>query len=97
MSVWAIDEHSTATLLPSFYRYLAAGSSKDQALRLAKLEYLDQTDELTASPSFWAGFILTGNSEPLQMGASSSWPYAFPLIGFVLILLIAWRIRKSKG
>lgn len=97
MSVWAVDEKSTAILIQSFYHYLAAGSSKDQALRLAKLDYLEQTDELTASPSFWAGFVLTGNSEPLQMSAGLSWPYAFSIIGFVLILLVGWRIRKPKA
>jgi CHAT domain-containing protein len=41
-----------------FYRYLAEGNDKAQALRLAKLKMIKSK---FSHPFFWAGFVLNGN------------------------------------
>lgn len=48
-------------LMLLFYRHLREGLPKDEALRLAKLEYLEESSQARAHPFFWAGFILVGD------------------------------------
>jgi CHAT domain-containing protein len=43
-----------------FYRYLAEGFSKAQALRLAKQEMIRSK---YAHPYYWAGFVLNGEPD----------------------------------
>ena len=43
MSLWKVPDKETAKLMQSFYKYLKAGDSKDEALKKAKIEYLETT------------------------------------------------------
>jgi len=67
-SMWKAEDRSTATLMTSFYSYLAKGIDKGSALRQAKLDFL-QKYRAKASPIHWAGPIMVGDSSkpiPLQ-------------------------------
>ena len=66
MSLWQVSDHTTYQIMVQFYKNLKKGLAKDQALRQAKLEYLRNTDDYGAHPYYWAGFILTGNPEPIN-------------------------------
>jgi CHAT domain-containing protein/tetratricopeptide (TPR) repeat protein len=57
-SLWKISDKSTSEIMPSFYRYLAAGQNKARALRLAKLEMLKSPH---SHPFYWAAFVLNGD------------------------------------
>ena len=59
-SLWTVSDDSTATLMKELYRRLAAGTAKDEALRLAQLSLLSAGGDL-AHPFFWAGFELLGD------------------------------------
>ncbi|MCK6694229.1 MAG: CHAT domain-containing protein, partial [Thermoanaerobaculia bacterium] len=65
MSLWSVDDTETATLMTNFYKSLAMGLPKDEALRQAKLKYLSTAQNTRASPYFWAGFIAAGDMTPL--------------------------------
>jgi CHAT domain-containing protein/Tfp pilus assembly protein PilF len=56
-SLWKIDDKSTSEVMPEFYRCLADGQNKAQALRLAKIKMLRSR---FAHPFYWAAFILNG-------------------------------------
>ena len=58
-SVWNADDMMTARLMREFYSRLAAGETKADALRNAKLSILKREGSL--SPYFWAGFTLWGD------------------------------------
>lgn len=58
-SLWEVGDDSTAKLMASFYRHLAAGRSKDVALQLAQREML--ADPATAHPHQWAAFQVIGD------------------------------------
>jgi len=61
-SLWSVDDRSTAELMTRFYRHLAAGKSKDDALREAQIELIRSGSGATFSTPFhWAGFVLHGN------------------------------------
>jgi CHAT domain-containing protein len=68
LSLWAVEDRSTAQLMETFYQELAEGSPKGQALRCAQLQFLQKPgkQELAKShPYFWAPFFLVGNVGPL--------------------------------
>lgn len=69
LSLWAVDDQSTAQLMEAFYRELSLGSNKAQALRSAQLRFLAAPDDdrgvLLRHPYFWAPFYLVGHPGPL--------------------------------
>ncbi len=93
MSLWNVPDTQTADIVESFFANLKEGRRKDESLRNAKLDYLARTTKSTSHPMFWAGFIITGNTAPINLSAGSS-PlfYIIPLIGFLLFLL--YRVRQ---
>jgi CHAT domain-containing protein len=60
-TLWNADDTFTAALIKQFYEKLASGMDKGSALREAKLE-LKQKFGVQATPFYWAGFVLDGNS-----------------------------------
>ena len=58
VSLWEVDDHSTALFMEEFYQLLTKGVSKVEALSRAK-EYLRQKGY--ENPYFWAAFILIGD------------------------------------
>lgn len=59
VSQWAVNDASTADLMVDFYRNLAAGEGKGEALRAAILKL--RKDKNRAHPYFWAPFVLIGD------------------------------------
>jgi CHAT domain-containing protein len=57
-TLWDVEDQATAQFMTVFYRHLAQGEGKAEALRQAQLEMLDSG----ASPYFWAGFELDGEA-----------------------------------
>ncbi|HWE60963.1 MAG TPA: CHAT domain-containing protein [Chloroflexota bacterium] len=67
LSLWKVDDHSTAQLMQVFYQALAQGHSKARALREAQCALIHQEAggvDLSA-PFFWAPFQLIGHAGPL--------------------------------
>lgn len=58
VSLWEVSDQSTALLMEEFYRFLANGLDKVEALKMAK-EYLRKKGY--ENPYFWAPFILVGD------------------------------------
>ena len=59
VSLWKVQDLSTAELMVGFYRSLKNGSlSKAEALRQAQLELIRKGQ--LAHPYYWAGFVLMG-------------------------------------
>lgn len=67
MSLWQVPDAATAAIMKSFYAYLEKGYAKTDALRQAKLDYLGQSNLYGSAPLHWAGFVLVGNHEALDM------------------------------
>ncbi|MCI0515730.1 CHAT domain-containing protein, partial [candidate division KSB1 bacterium] len=61
VSLWSVNDYSTASLMTQFYQNLAQGKSKIQALRQAKLNFLTDSNLTLRHPYYWAGFVLVGN------------------------------------
>ncbi|ASC72306.1 tetratricopeptide repeat domain protein [Halomicronema hongdechloris C2206] len=59
VSLWAVPDVPTAQLMTAFYRHIAQGQTKAQALRQAMLA----TMQATPDPVDWAAFTLIGAAE----------------------------------
>jgi CHAT domain-containing protein len=55
-SLWKIDDNSTAEILPQFYKNISIGKSPPDALRFAKLEFINKSS-FSANPKYWAGLV----------------------------------------
>jgi CHAT domain-containing protein len=59
VSLWPVEDESTARLMGRFYRELRGGAHGNQALRAAQIEVLGEAR--TTHPFFWAPFALVGD------------------------------------
>ncbi len=94
MSLWSIDEKVSSEIIARFYEHLAEGMPKHEALRQAKLDHLNGASEEFALPYYWAGMVLVGDVEPIDLG--SSWPrYGWFVVAgvFLIAMLLWWRKR----
>ena len=72
LTLWAVEDRSTAQIMESFYRKMAERRDKGESLRHAQLKFIrkesdlaDQQPEYYAHPYFWAPFFLVGDAGPL--------------------------------
>lgn len=95
MSLWKIEDNSTSELMPLFYKYLKDGQPKSQALRQAKLDYLNNTSQLKAHPFYWSGMIALGENQALKQSNLWSISWIIGIVGVVLLLLfVFFKFRK---
>ena len=66
-SLWNVDDHQTPEMMSIFYESLAKGHSKSKALQQAKLQYIRSSSHFEAYPFYWAGFVLHGNQQPMNL------------------------------
>ena len=94
-SLWSVNDAQTAKLMVMFYDNLKEGMTKDRALRLAKLQYLEE-ESLTA-PYFWAGFVPHGDMRPLKLNHSKGLVWS---LGFLLLAVgggIMYHEKKKSA
>ena len=61
-TLWDVDDRSGGKLMESFYRHLANGEGRAEALRHAKLDFVNSGEP----PYYWANFQMVGDAvEPL--------------------------------
>ncbi|MEM8999833.1 MAG: CHAT domain-containing tetratricopeptide repeat protein [Bacteroidota bacterium] len=88
-SLWQIDEQSSSQILEYFYEYLEDEKPKDEALRLAKLDYLQNAEGRTLHPQYWAGLVLMGDTAPIELSRNGHWGY-WIIAGILLLLLLVY-------
>ena len=88
MTLWQVSDKSSSELMTSFYRYLKKGRSKQEAMRLAKIDYLDDADDLTSNPYFWSGFVVVGDGSPVyRKSGLTYWLLVVAVFAGALLLL----------
>ena len=97
--LWKIDEKASTILMEHFYQYLVDGMEKDEALRLAKLDYLKTSKGRMLAPQYWAGLVLMGDTSPVELEKPAS-KRNWAIVGLVAILIIPaiyiYRKRKTQ-
>lgn len=60
VSLWPVNDFSTAEFMKMFYQKMKAGQGNGDALRAAKLEMIHSESPAYRHPYFWAAFVLVG-------------------------------------
>ena len=98
MSLWKVNDQASTTLMEGFYRYLMDGEPIDDALRKAKLDYLQDADELTADPKTWAPLVAYGSLHQVFEAKHRTPVFVLVVAAIALVagLLFLWR-RNYRG
>ena len=97
MTLWAVDDQTSADLMKNFYTNLAANQNIGDALYHAKLKQFSESNELTAHPYFWAGYITLGNtSATFEPYHPKTKYYFFGIIGILIVISVISFKRKKK-
>lgn len=95
MSLWSVPDAATANIMTDFYRLLRKGQSKSQALRNAKLHYLQNHEDEALYPLHWSAFVLMGNEQAIfrERHHAKKWKVVGVCLGIFLVLGIGvwWR------
>jgi CHAT domain-containing protein len=66
-TAWEINDEASAGIITRFYRYLSKGKEKNEAMRLAKLEYLKESPPEFTNPYYWAAYEVLGDNTPIAV------------------------------
>jgi CHAT domain-containing protein/tetratricopeptide (TPR) repeat protein len=96
MTLWEIEDHSSADLMSRFYENLKLGLPNDIALQQAKIAYLQGTGKLQSHPYFWAGYVSIGKTDPVEYTIPWKSLYFVMIAGglFVIALIIYLFINR---
>ncbi len=72
MTLWSVPDQSTSVIMTDFYEELKKGKGKADALREAKLNYLETADGNLSNPYYWAAFTMIGDNQPMESGSSTN-------------------------
>jgi CHAT domain-containing protein len=98
MTLWEVDEKSTSEILALFYDNLQNGQRKSEALRNAKLSFLENASFQYQDPYYWAGLVVIGNDTPIFTASSSYFEVLF--IIFLIVILAVYTqkfLARKKG
>lgn len=90
---WDLSDEAAPELMRVFYKELKKGKSKSEALRTAKLEYLENASMFRSNPFYWGSFFVLGDDSPVEFNDSNAKFYW--LGGLMLLLLMSLLILKS--
>jgi CHAT domain-containing protein len=100
MTTWEVHDESGSRLMERFYYYLREGLGKDEALRLAKIDFLDNSNRLKAHPYFWSSYVLIGNPDPIDLMPGSDdhilFYYLIPIGLLSVMALFIFLIKKRR-
>jgi CHAT domain-containing protein/tetratricopeptide (TPR) repeat protein len=100
VSLWEVNDQSTAIIMQAFYYNLANGQNKAEALQNAKQTYISQAQNQAAHPAYWSPFIQLGDFSPIAIAPKNSgFTYIWLTAVAVLVASVAlffWSRRKKN-
>ncbi|HEX5024681.1 MAG TPA: CHAT domain-containing protein, partial [Agriterribacter sp.] len=98
-TLWKADEATIYAVSDKFNEYLAAGMRKDDALRKAKLYFMEHGEKEQLLPFYWANMVLLGNADPILFPdhATASWWWlwmAIPALAWIIYVIIDKQRKK---
>lgn len=97
-TLWLVDDDASASFMQQVYHHLDRGFPRSEALRRAQLAFL-RNDE-TASPRFWAPYVVLGNASlPVFEASRSPFPRPWFALGAGLVVATAVFVvfRLARG
>lgn len=99
-SHWSVDDKATSQLMHSFFDFINEGFSKDEALRAAKLNFIEKGKHKDVHPFYWASFVPIGNMNQIYFETGLSHYLAMgglALLALLLSLLLRRRLAAKRS
>ncbi|MEP6948548.1 MAG: CHAT domain-containing protein [Ginsengibacter sp.] len=98
-SLWKAEDISVTFITKHMHEYLRKGYAKDEALQLAKTDYLENNDidPRFKTPAFWAPLVLTGDFNPVVINHGDRSYVMILLIAIIASLILFILIKKRPG
>ena len=94
-SLWKVPDDSTAALMERFYYELGRRRAPAEALRAAKLAFLDSGGAL-ADPYYWAAFVMNGDGlAPIPL--PWRWTTFLAVLAIPALLLLSWLLWRRRA
>ncbi len=91
VSLWDVNDKYTSYFMKDFYKHLASGISKSEALRKAKLDFIKN---YSSNPYYWSAFVLSGNPSSINIQEASFFTF-FHFLGILLLIGLIYFIFKK--
>lgn len=96
-TLWSLNDYSSSILIKQFYNNLSQGMEKDEAIRQAKLHYLEHYQGIAAHPALWACFVQFGDYSSIPIKTNNTnWLFISLTILSVFVVIGFWIFRKRK-
>lgn len=102
MTLWQIKDGATPKIMERFYQNLTNGIGKDQALHLAKKDYIQTANPLFLHPYYWAGIIYVGDQASLPLKTkigfvSIGQGSLFVLLVLAILAVLFFRYKRTRS
>jgi CHAT domain-containing protein/Tfp pilus assembly protein PilF len=94
-TAWDINDEASASVMTNYYHYLSKGKEKNEAMRLAKLEYLKNAAPEFTHPYFWAAYEVLGDNSPVVYD-SRKHVIVISLAVFFTALILFFYFKRRK-
>ncbi|WP_299337915.1 CHAT domain-containing tetratricopeptide repeat protein [uncultured Psychroserpens sp.] len=95
-SLWDINQRSTNEIITTFYSNLKEGGTKSEALRNAKITYINNHKNTSeASPFYWSSLVLTGDSSQVFVTYDWLWILIVALVLCTLLIYLGNRLKTK--
>ena len=94
-TAWEINDESSAAIITRFYFHLSKGNEKNEAMRLAKLEYLKKSSPAFTNPYYWAAYEVLGDDAPVARNTIRSVIIESLVVILAVGMLLAYLKRRK--
>ncbi len=97
LSKWEVSDATAPLIIKYFYEGLEEGLTKSEALRLAKMKFLqNDADNITSSPYYWDSFYILGSDEPIVKKLSTTSIILITLGCLAFAAGVYWAFNRRK-
>jgi CHAT domain-containing protein len=93
MTLWDVEDAAGTKIMHAFYQHLKRGKTPGEAIRQAKLNYLENANARLSHPHYWLGYVSIGKDSALF---TSYDVYFFILLLLSLIGITIDQILRMK-
>lgn len=98
MSLWKVNDKLSSEIMVDFHQNLLENNSVNQALVIAKRNFLANSDEYTSHPYYWSAFVSLGENLTLEKKTHNHivfWILGISVITTILILALKKKRKRA--
>lgn len=94
-TLWPVEDIAGSKIMGYFYKYLSLGEPKNKAIRMAKLDYINNTSPSFVNPRFWAAYTLVGDVSAIKRYWWKE-PWLIISTALSMLILIAFLLYRLR-